>query len=120
MDCEKKRIFVCEADQFGKKKRGACGSYYSSYTTLNRTAASAVWKVFQQFSKEHGLNSLERLRNNEKELGRFDFRAENRDTNDGLTCRIYLPGEWNKAGIHISMTIGPRYRNEDLSKFIGG
>ena len=112
---EKRRIFVCEPDSDGKKKRGACGPYFSSYTILNRTTAGAVWKLFQQFSKAHGLSSLERLRNNEKELGRYDFRASNCDTNDELSCRIDLPGEWNKAGIHISMVVGPRYRNEDLS-----
>lgn len=111
---KKKRICVCEPDPAGKKKRGACGPYFSSYTILNRTAAGAVWKLFQQFSKVHGLRNLERLRNNEKDLGRYDFRASNCDTNDELTCRIYLPGEWNKAGIHVSMVIGPRYRSEDL------
>ncbi len=110
----KKRVFVCEPDPNGKKKRGACGPYFSSFTSLNRAAAGAVWKLFKRFSKEHGLNSLERLRNNEKELGRYDFRASNSETEDEFSCSIYLPGEWNKAGIHISMTIGPRYRNEDL------
>lgn len=41
---EKRRIFVCEPDSDGKKKRGACGPYFSSYTILNRTTAGAVWK----------------------------------------------------------------------------
>lgn len=113
-DVEKKRVFVCEPDQDGKKKRGACGPYFSSFLPLNRTAAGAVWKAFKQFSKDQGLTRIERLRNNEKDLGRYDFRAADSDTEDELSCRIYLPGEWNKAGIHISITIGPRYRNEDL------
>lgn len=110
----KKRVFVCAPDAEGKKKRGACGPYFSARTALNRTAADAVWKQFKQFAKEHGLDSVERLRNNEKELGRYDFRADDRVTGDGLTCSIYLPGEWNTAGIHLSVTVGPRYRNEDL------
>ena len=111
---KKSRIFVCDPDLDGKKKRLGGGPFYSSFTSLNRTATGAVWKLFKQFSKEHGLNSLERLGNNEKELGSYDFRAANCDTEDKLSCSIYLPGEWNKAGIHISMFIGPRYRNEDL------
>lgn len=113
---EKKRVFVTEPDTNGKKKRGASGPHFSSYPPMNRTAAEAVWKKFKQFVKEHGLNHIERLRNNEKELGWYDFRATNDMTKDRLSCRIYLPGEWNKVGIHISIIVGPRYRNVDLTK----
>ena len=112
---EKKRVFVIEPDANGKKKRGACGPYFSAYTSLNRTAAEAVWKKFKQFAKEHGLNHIERLRNNEKELGRYDFRATDTVTEDKFSCSIYIPGEWNTAGLHTSMTVSPRYRNEDLT-----
>ena len=111
---EKKRVFVCEPEANGKKKRGAGGPYFSSYTSLNRTASEAVWKKFKQFAKEYGLNRIERLRSNEKELGWYDFRATDGRTKDELSCNINLPGEWYEAGIHISMIIGPRYRNADL------
>lgn len=114
---QKKRVFVCEPDANGKKKRGACGPSFRSFTPLSRTAADAIWKIFKQFCMEHGLSSIQRLRNNEKELSRYDFRATNGISKDGVSCSIYLPGEWNKAAIRISVTIGPRYRNEDLSEF---
>lgn len=108
----KRRVQVYPPDEDGKKKRGAYGPSYRSKTELNRSAAAAVWKKFKQFSKEHGLNHIERLRNNEKWLGRYDFNAA--DDDDIISCRIDLPGEWNSAGISISVFIGPRYRNEDI------
>lgn len=110
----KKRVFVSEPDANGKKKRGACGPYFISYPSLNRTAAEAMRKKFKQLAKEHGLNHIERLRNNEKELGRYDSRTTDTMTEDEFSFHINLPGEWNKAGIHISITVSPRYRNEDL------
>ena len=97
----KKRVFVCEPDPNGKKKRGACGPYYSSFTSLNRAAAGAVWKLFKRFSKEHGLNSLERLRNNEKELGRYDFRASNSETEDEFSCSIFAGRMEQSGDTHI-------------------
>lgn len=114
MKIKSKKKWRCWSHENGKKKRGACGPFFRSFTPLNPTAADEVWKKFKQFSKEHGLNSIERLRNNENELGRYDFRATDSVTKDRLSCRICLPEEWNKAGIHISISIGPRYRNEDL------
>lgn len=62
--------------RMGKEKRGACGPHFTSYTSLNRAAAETVWKKFKQFAKEHDLNHIERLRNNEKELGRYDFEQQ--------------------------------------------
>ena len=111
---EKKRINVYPIDESGKKKRGASGMAFRSNAELNRNAANIVWNKFKQFAEEHGLNTIERLRDNEKELGRYDFIAQNEDTGDELTCGIRLLGEWNKPGVHLSMFIGPRYRNEDL------
>lgn len=111
---EKKYTNVYQADENGKKPRGARGPAYRSWTPLNRTATGAVWKIFKQFAKEHDLTEIERLRNNEKELGQYDFRATNSSTQDILSCSIYLPGEWNRAGIHLHIFIGPRYRNVDL------
>lgn len=110
----KKRVFVSVPDANGKKKRGAFGPHFRAYTSLNRTAAEAVWKQFKLFAKQHGCNHIERLRNNEKELGRYDFRAIDTVTKDEVSCGIALPGEWNKAHINISVTVSPRYRNEDL------
>lgn len=116
----KKRVFVSEPDVNGKKKRGACGPNFKSYPSLNRTAAEAVWKKFKQFAKQNGFNHIERLRNNEKELGRYDFRATDTVTQDEFSCDIYLPGEWNHAHINISITVSPRYRNEDLYDVLNG
>lgn len=81
---------------------------------LSPESFEAVWKKFKQFAKEHGLNHIERLHNNEKELGWYDFRAIDIITQDKFSCDIDLPGEWRKASIHISNTTGPRYQNEDL------
>lgn len=110
----KKRVFVSVPDANGKKKRGACGPDFIAYTSLNRIAAEAVWKQFKLFAKQNGCDHIERLRNNEKELGWYDFRATDTVTQDEFSCRIDLPGEWRKAHISISVTVSPRYRNEDL------
>ena len=110
----KKRVCACDPEPEGKRKRLAFGPRFSSSTPLNRTAANAVWKRFKLFAKEHGLSDVERLRNNEEGLGRYDFRAADPETKDGFSCTIDLPGEWNVAGIHLSIVVGPRYRNEDL------
>lgn len=110
---EKKHINVYPADSDGKKKRGARGPYFHSSISLNRNEANAVWGKFKQFSKEYGLNKIERLYNNE-ELGWYDFEASNTNTGDQFSCGVRVPGEWSKAGIHLSMFIGPRYRSEDL------
>lgn len=111
---EKKYTNVYPADETGRKPRGARGPTYCSGTPLNRTAANAVWKIFKQLARAHGLPEIERLRNNEKELGRYDFRATNNDTGDTFSCDIELSGEWNRPGIYLHMFIGPRYRNVDL------
>lgn len=110
----KKRIAVCSAEPDGRKKRIGFGPRFSASAPVNRTAAEAVWKKFKQFGKESGLCQIERFRNNEKELGRFDFRATDPATDDQFSCRIHLPGEWNSTGIQISMVVGPRFRNADL------
>jgi len=110
----KKKTRVCESDDSGKKKRCAIGERYYSHVPLNGKEANVIWKIFKQFSEVHGLHKIERLRNNEKELGRYDFRAENTSTNDIFSCSIYLPGEWNSPKISLSLFIGPRYRNVDL------
>jgi len=111
---EKKKIRVCEPDDNGKKKRCAIGAGYYSNAILNSRDANAVWKVFKQFSETHGLRKTERLRNNEKELGWYNFRAENTSTDDKFSCSISLPGEWTKPNISLSLFIGPRYRDVDL------
>ena len=111
---EKKQTRVCEPDDSGKKKRCAIGARYYSNALLNSKEANTIWKIFKQFSETHGLHKTERLRNNEKELGRYDFRAGNTSTGDEFSCSIYLPGEWNKPLISLSLFIGPRYRNVDF------
>ena len=111
---EKRRVFVCEPDATGKRRRAASGPSYHLGVSLNRFTAEQVWHRFQAFIKTTGLDEAERISANEQELGRYDFRASNSQTEDHCTCQIYLPGEWNQAGIRISVFIGPRYRNADL------
>ena len=74
---------------------------------------SELPKCSQRYIHEHP-DEVERIPANEQELGQYDFRASNGLTADSFTCLIYLPGEWNQAGIHISVFIGPRYRDADL------
>ena len=111
---EKKRVFVCEPDGSQKRKRAASGPSYHSSVSLNRSDAELIWHRFQAFAGTAGLDEVERIPANEQELGQYDFRASNGLTADSFTCLIYLPGEWNRAGIHISVFIGPRYRKADL------
>ena len=111
---EKRRVFVCEPDATGKRRRAASGPSYHLGVSLNRFTAEQVWHRFQAFIKTTGLDEAERISANEQELGRYDFRASNSQTEDHFTCQIYLPGEWIQAGIRISVFIGPRYRNADL------
>lgn len=109
---EKGRVNVYPADNEGKEKRGLQGPYYRSEVALNRNAVNVIWKLFKQFSEEHGLHKVERYRENEKELDRYDFRAENDD--DHFSCNIHLSGEWNQPYISLLMFVGPRYRSVDL------
>ena len=111
---EKKRVLVCRPDDSGKRKRTASGPSYHSGVSLNRSDAEQIWHCFQGFAGAVGLDEVERIPANEQELGQYDFRASNGLTADSFTCLIYLPGEWNQAGIHISVFIGPRYREADL------
>ena len=111
---EKKRVLVCRPDDSGKRKRTASGPSYHSGVSLNRSDAEQIWHCFQGFAGAVGLDEVERIPANEQELGQYDFRASNIQTGDSLTCLIYLLGEWNQAGIHISVFIGPRYRKADL------
>ena len=111
---EKKRVFVCEPDGSQKRKRAASGPSYHSGVSLNRSDAELIWQSFQAFVGAAGLDEVERIPANEQELGQYDFRASNGQTGDSLTCLIYLPGEWNQAGVHIYVFIGPRYRETDL------
>ena len=111
---EKKRVLVCRPDDSGKRKRTASGPSYHSGVSLNRSDAEQIWHRFQAFAGAIGLDEVERIPANEQELGQYDFRASNGLTADSFTCLIYLPGEWNQAGIHISVFIGPRYREADL------
>ena len=111
---EKKRVFVCGSDGSKKRKRTASGPSYHSGVSLNRSDAEQIWHHFQAFAGAIGLDEVERIPANEQELGQYDFRASNVQTGDSLTCLIYLPGEWNRAGVHISVFIGPRYREADL------
>ncbi len=111
---EKKRVFVCESDDSKKRKRAASGPSYRSGVSLNRSDAEQIWHRFQAFAGAIGLDEVERIPANEQELGQYDFRASNSQTKDSFTCLIYLPGEWNQAGIRISVFIGPRYRETDL------
>ena len=111
---EKKRVLVCRPDDSGKRKRTASGPSYHSGVSLNRSDAEQIWHRFQGFAGAVGLDEVERIPANEQELGQYDFRASNGLTADSFTCLIYLPGEWNQAGIHISVFIGPRYREADL------
>ena len=111
---EKKRVFVCGSDGSKKRKRTASGPSYHSGVSLNRSDAEQIWHRFQAFAGAIGLDEVERIPANEQELGQYDFRASNIQTGDSLTCLIYLLGEWNQAGIHISVFIGPRYREADL------
>lgn len=111
---EKKRVFVCGSDGSKKRRRSASGPSYHSGVSLNRSDAELIWHCFQAFAGAAGLDEVERIPANEQELGQYDFRASNGLTADSFTCLIYLPGEWNQAGIHISVFIGPRYREADL------
>lgn len=111
---EKRRVFVCEPDATGKRRRAASGPSYHSGVSLNRSDTEQIWNHFQAFAGAIGLDEVERIPANEQELGRYDFRASNSQTADSFTCLIYLPGEWNQAGVHISVFIGPRYRDADL------
>ena len=107
-------MFVCGSDGSKKRKRTASGPSYHSGVSLNRSDAEQIWHRFQAFAGAIGLDEVERIPANEQELGQYDFRASNGLTADSFTCLIYLPGEWNQAGIHISVFIGPRYREADL------
>ena len=111
---EKKRVFVCESDISKKRRRTASGPSYHSRVSLNRSDTEQIWHRFQAFAGSIGLDEVERIPANEQELGQYDFRASNSQTSDSFTCLIYLPGEWNQAGVHISVFIGPRYREADL------
>lgn len=111
---EKKRVFVCGADGSKKRRRTASGPSYYSGVSLNRSDTEQIWNHFQAFAGAIGLDEVERIPANEQELGRYDFRASNSQTADSFTCLIYLPGEWNQAGVHISAFIGPRCREVDL------
>ena len=111
---EKKRVFVCGSDGSKKRRRTASGPSYHSGVSLNRSDTEQIWNHFQAFAGAIGLDEVERIPANEQELGRYDFRASNSQTADSFTCLIYLPGEWNHAGVHISVFIGPRYRDADL------
>lgn len=111
---EKKRVFVCGSDGSKKRRRTASGPSYHSGVSLNRSDTEQIWNHFQAFAGAIGLDEVERIPANEQELGRYDFRASNNQTADSFTCLIYLPGEWNQAGVHISVFIGPRYRDADL------
>ena len=111
---EKKRVFVCAPDSSRKRKRAASGPSYHSGVSLNRSDAEQIWHRVQAFAGAAGLDAVERISANEQEMGQYDFRASNGLTADSFTCLIDLPGEWNQAGIHISVFIGPRYREADL------
>lgn len=111
---EKKRVFVCGSDGSKKRRRTVSGPSYHSGVSLNRSDTEQIWNHFQAFAGVIGLDEMERIPANEQELGRYDFRASNSQTADSFTCLIYLPGEWNQAGVHISVFIGPRYRDADL------
>ena len=111
---EKKRVFVCGSDGSKKRKRAASGPSHHSSVLLNRFDAELIWHRFQAFAGAAGLDAVERIPANEQELRQYDFRASNNQTGDSFTCLIDLPGEWNRAGIHISVFIGPRYREADL------
>lgn len=113
---EKRQTRVCEPDEKGKKKRCAVGERYYSSASLTAEDANAIWQRLQQFAEAHGLYEVERIENNEQELGRYDFRAKNPDTEDYISCCIYLPGEWNGPKISLSIFIGPRYRKIDLTE----
>ena len=113
---EKKRVFVCGSDGSKKRRRTVSGPSYHSGVSLNRSDTEQIWNHFQAFAGVIGLDEVERIPANEQELGRYDFRASNSQTADSFTCLIYLPGEWNQAGVHISVFIGPRYRDADLHK----
>ena len=84
--------------------------------SLNRSDTEQIWLRFQELVGAVGLDEMERIPANEQELGQYDFRAANSQTKDSFTCLIYLPGKWNQAGIHISVFIGPRYREKDLQE----
>jgi len=111
---EKKRVFVCEPDSSRKRKRAASGPSYHSGVSLSRSDAEVIWHCFQAFAGAAGLDEVERIPANEQKLGQYDFRASNSQIRDSLSCLIDLPGEWNQAGVHISVFIGPRYREADL------
>ena len=113
---EKKRVFVCESDDSKKRKRAASGPSYHSGVSLNRSDTEQIWLRFQELVGAVGLDEMERIPANEQELGQYDFRVANSQTKDSFTCLIYLPGKWNQAGIHISVFIGPRYREKDLQE----
>ena len=97
-----------------KESEPQAGPFYHSAVSLNRSDAEQIWHRFQAFAGAIGLDEVERIPANEQELGQYDFRASNGLTADSFTCLIDLPGEWNQAGIHISVFIGPRYREADL------
>ena len=113
---EKKRVFVCGSDGSKKRRRTASGPSYHSGVSLNRSDTEQIWLRFQELVGTVGLDEMERIPANEQELGQYDFRAANSQTKDSFTCLIYLPGKWNQAGIHISVFIGPRYREKDLQE----
>ena len=110
----KKRVFVCGSDGSKKRKRATSGPSYHSGVSLNRSDTEQIWYRFQAFAGAIGLDKVERIPANEQELGQYDFRVSNSQRADSFTCLIYLPGEWNQVGVHISVFIGPRYREADL------
>lgn len=116
---EKTRVFACKPDPSRKRKRTASGPSCHAGVSLDRSDAERIWHCFQAFAGTVGLDEAERLPANEQELGQYDFRASNSQTEDSFTCLIHLPGEWNRAGVHISVFIGPRYRETDLQETEG-
>lgn len=46
---EKRRVFVCEPDATGKRRRAASGPSYHLGVSLNRFTAEQVWHRFQAF-----------------------------------------------------------------------
>ncbi|MWW26668.1 hypothetical protein [Algibacter lectus] len=116
-EMRKMRVNICEKEENGLKKR--CGSLHKYFTELElqKENVEKIFSLFQNFSNDIGLR-VERNKNNEKGLDRYDFEAVNDNTDDSLSCHINLPNEWNNPRISISVFVGSRYRKIDLESIV--
>ncbi len=112
-EIRKMRVDVYPKEKNGLKKRGGSLHRYFAKSELQKENVEKIWSIFKKFSENINLR-VERWRNNEKDLNRYDFKAINDNTDDSFSCSINLPNEWNSPHISVSVFVGPRYRQIDL------